>query len=228
MNLTANGISKEFPRKSGSSNRFTALHTLDLTLESGQLTVLTGRSGSGKSTLLHLLGSLLLPTTGRVMADETDLYALTDRERSAFRNRHIGIIPQGQTAIFSLTVLENVLLPLTLCGRAGAEDVTHARLLLEELDIAGLADCQPAELSGGELRRMAIARALLGKPEILLADEPTADLDKENTRTVLELLRRTAGEGHAVLMVTHEASAKPYADVLYTMQNGTITGGNAL
>ena len=223
MNLKALGVSKEFPRKTANANCFTALQPLDLTLEAGVLTVLTGRSGSGKSTLLHLLGGLLQPTAGKVMADATDLYALPDKALSAFRNRHIGIIPQGQTAVYSLTVLENVLLPLYLCGKPEKQDEERARLLLEELDIAELSDCRPSELSGGELRRMAIARALLPKPEILLADEPTADLDEENTQTVLEMLKRIAQQGSAVLLVTHEACAKAYGDHVCSMAKGVLT-----
>ena len=222
MNLTAQKISKEFPRKSRTANCFTALQTLDLTIKAGTMTVLTGRSGSGKSTLLNLLGGLLRPTSGKVMAEDTDLYALSDHALSAFRNRHIGIIPQGQTAIYSLTVLENVLLPLALYGKPEQQDMDRAQSLLEQLDIAGLAECRPSELSGGELRRMAIARAMLRKPEILLADEPTADLDEENTKTVLEMLKCMAKQGSAVMMVTHETCAQSYADCLYSMNKGEL------
>ena len=223
MNLKALGVSKEFPRKTGTANCFTALQPLDLTLEAGTLTVLTGRSGSGKSTLLNLLGGLLQPTAGKIMADDTDLYALPDKALSAFRSRHIGIIPQGQTAIYSLTVLENVLLPLTLCGKPQKEDESRALSLLEKLDIAGLASCMPSELSGGELKRMAIARALLAQPEIVLADEPTADLDEEITQAVLALLKHTAEQGSAVLLVTHETCAKNYGDRICSMTKGVLT-----
>lgn len=222
MHLTAQGIAKEFPRKTGSANCFTVLQPLDLTLAPGTLTVLTGRSGSGKSTLLHILCGLLRPTSGRVLADETDLYAMTDSELSAFRSRHIGVIPQGQSAISSLTVLENVLLPVTLCGRAEAQDRERAMELLAEAGIGALADCRPAELSGGELRRMAVARALLRQPALLLADEPTSDLDAENARIVWRQLRTAAGNGAAVLTVTHEQDAGVYADRLYTMENGIL------
>lgn len=226
MNMTVQNVSKEFPRKTGSANCFTALQPLDLTLEAGKLTIVTGRSGSGKSTLLNLLGGLLQPSSGTIQAGDTDLYALSDQELSVFRNRHIGIIPQGQTAVYSLTVLGNVLLPICLYRKVDEQNENRARSLLERLDIASLADCHPAELSGGELRRMAIARALLMNPEIVLADEPTADLDEENTDVVFRFLKQTAGEGCTVMLVTHEACAKAYADDLYTMQNGKLTGGS--
>ena len=222
MNLTAQGVSKEYPRKTGTSNCFTALQPLDLTLESGTLTVLNGRSGSGKSTLLHILGGLLNPTSGKVLADGKDLYTMPDKELSLFRNRHIGMIPQGQTVIYSLTVLENVLLPVALYGSAGKEDISRANALLEELGIRALADCRPSELSGGELRRMAIARALFLQPEIILADEPTADLDEENTQVVFQCFRHYAQQGKTLLVVTHETCMERYTDVLYTMKNGSL------
>ena len=223
MNVTAQGLTKEFARKSGGSNRFTALQPVDFTLEAGQLTVLMGRSGSGKSTLLNLLAGLLRPTAGTIHAGETELTALSDKALSAFRNEHIGVIPQGQTAVYSLNVLENVLLPYTLTGNAGEGEIAHAKELLERLDIARLAEVSPAELSGGELRRMAIARAFVRNPEIILADEPTADLDDENTAVVFDALKAAARDGAAVLMVTHESGAEQYADRMLTMKNGVMT-----
>ena len=223
MNVTAQGLTKEFARKSGGSNRFTALQPVDFTLEAGQLTVLMGRSGSGKSTLLNLLAGLLCPTAGTIHAGETELTALSDKALSAFRNEHIGVIPQGQTAVYSLNVLENVLLPYTLTGNAGEGEIAYAKELLERLDIARLAEVSPAELSGGELRRMAIARAFVRNPEIILADEPTADLDDENTAVVFDALKAAARDGAAVLMVTHESGAEQYADRMLTMKNGVMT-----
>ena len=222
MKLTAQQITKEYPRKTKTANCITVLQPLDLTLEPGKLNVLTGRSGSGKSTLLHILCGLLRPTSGTVLAEDKDLYAMTDSELSDFRNRHIGIIPQGQSAISSLTVLENVLLPVTLYGKATEPDIQRAKALLEETGIGALADCKPAELSGGELRRMAAARAMLRQPEILLADEPTSDLDAENAAILWQLLRTAAQNGAAVLTVTHEQDAHVYADRLYTMENGIL------
>ena len=223
MNVTAQGLTKEFARKTGGSNRFTALQPVDFTLEAGQLTVLMGRSGSGKSTLLNLLAGLLRPTAGTIHAGETELTALSDKALSAFRNEHIGVIPQGQTAVYSLNVLENVLLPYTLTGNAGEGEIAYAKELLERLDIAKLAEVSPAELSGGELRRMAIARAFVRNPEIILADEPTADLDDENTAVVFDALKAAARDGAAVLMVTHESGAEQYADRMLTMKNGVMT-----
>lgn len=234
MELRAEGISRRFLRKSGSSNIFMALEETDFVLPGGKLTEVTGRSGSGKSTLLNILAGLLVPTTGKVYLGTEDLYAMPDEARSVLRNRHIGIIPQGQTALHSLTVLENVLLPRRMYPKPNgpenavevlspAEEETRARTLLEKVGISHLAEVWPNELSGGEMRRLAIARALMMRPEVILADEPTGDLDDENTRSVLELLRDCADAGAAVLLVTHETEARDYADKVFVMGQGKLT-----
>lgn len=220
MELCAEGASRRFFRGSGSANYFYAVAKTDFVLPSGKLTEITGRSGSGKSTFLNMLAGLLAPTEGKILLDGTDLYSLNDAELSALRNRSIGVIPQGQTGLHSLTVLENVLLPCTLYGESA--DEKRALALLERVGIAKLRDASPRELSGGEMRRLAIARALIRDPAILLADEPTGDLDDENTAEVLSLLRACADRGTAVLLVTHEREAAAYADVIYTMQEGKL------
>ena len=221
MELQAKGVSRRFFRKSGDANYFYAVRETDLLLKSSELTVLLGRSGSGKTTLLNLLAGLLTPSGGQVLLGDTDLYALGDKALSRFRNAHIGVIPQGQSALFSLTALENVLLPARLYG-ADAQAEARARALLERFDIGGLADALPAELSGGELRRVCIARALINHPDVVLADEPTGDLDDQNTALVLQALQDVAREGAAVLLVTHETDAVRYADRVLRMNAGTL------
>jgi len=221
MKLIAREIKKDFPRASKSSNYFTAVQPLDFELESGKMIEITGRSGSGKSTLLNILAGMLTPTSGKVLLDDTDIYALDEKSLSRLRNEKIGLIPQGHTALLSLTVLENVILPAILYNKeAPPED--RAKKLLEQVGISNLANAKPNELSGGELRRMAIARAMLLHPGILLADEPTAGLDNENTLAVLSLLRKAADDGAAVLLVTHENEAAQFADRVYTMDGGKL------
>lgn len=221
MTLCATGISKKYYRPTKSASHFEAVKPLDFSLEGGKLVEITGRSGSGKSTLLYMLAGLLKPTGGRVLLDGADLYALKDEELSRLRNARIGVIPQGQTGLFALTVLQNVLAPAALYGDTLAFE-SRARKLLEAVGIAALADARPSELSGGELRRMAIARALVMNPDIIFADEPTDDLDDENTRGVLTLLKETARSGKAVLLVTHEAGAAQYADAVFRMDAGEL------
>ena len=220
MELRTEGVSRRFFRGSGEANFFYAVEKTDFILPAGKLTEITGRSGSGKSTLLNLLAGLLKPSEGKVYLDDIDLYSLADGPRSELRNRSIGIVPQGQTGLHSLTVLENVKLPFLLYGETASDET--ALELLERFDIAPLRDAYPDELSGGEMRRLAIARALIRKPAVLLADEPTGDLDDENTRTVLSQLRRAADEGTAVLLVTHEREAADYADCVYRMEKGVL------
>ena len=215
------GITRKYLRQTKTSNVFTAVAETDFTLRGGELAEVTGRSGSGKSTLLNMLAGLLKPTEGHIFVDGEDIYSMDDGKRSRFRNLNMGVIPQGQTGLQSLTVLENVLLPCRMYGNEVSAD--YAKGLLERVGIGELASSYPNELSGGELRRMAIARALINRPKILLADEPTGDLDDENTHEVLSLLRETADEGTAVLLVTHEREAAAYADRLYRMNSGTLT-----
>lgn len=221
MILEATGLSKEFARARGGRRVFTAVHPLDIGLDEGQLTVISGHSGSGKSTLLTMLAGILTPTAGHVHVDGTDLYALRDEERSRLRNARIGLVPQGNTALRALTVLDNVLLPSVLYSRDEAP-AARGRELLTTVGLADLAEVKPTELSGGELRRMAIARALLMEPSIVLADEPTAGLDSANATAVLTLLRDAANAGAAVLVVSHETEARHFADRSYTMEDGHL------
>ena len=222
MELRAESVSRRYFRQGRGRNFFFAVQGASLALESGSLTEITGRSGSGKSTLLNLLAGLLEPTEGKVFLDDIDLYALEDGPRSRLRSARIGVIPQGQTGLQSLTVLENVLLPGLMYKKTAIAD-EWALALLEKVGVAHLRDAYPNELSGGELRRLAIARALVMRPGVLLADEPTGDLDDENTRAILGLLRSSADEGMAVLLVTHEKEAAAYADRLLRMDTGVLT-----
>lgn len=218
--LQADAVSRRFQR---GTRMMSAVSRATLEIPAGRVTAVVGRSGSGKSTLLNLLAGLLTPSEGTVFLNKQDLYHLSDAERSRLRNRKIGVIPQGQTALQNLTVLENILLPCALYPD-GDDSLGRARELLERVGIAHLALVMPASLSGGELRRMAVARALIRQPEIILADEPTSDLDGENTATVIALLRQAADRGAAVLLVTHELDTLEHADAVYHMENGTLSG----
>ena len=221
MIVKAENISKRYFRKTGSANYFFAVCPLSMEISEGEVVVITGRSGSGKTTLLNMLSGLLAPTEGRVLISGCDLYSLDDRALSRLRSEKTGVVPQGRSAIDTLTVTENILLPAKLYGRDLPEEA--AAHWMEQLQIAPLMHARPSELSGGELRRMAIVRALAQHPAILFADEPTGDLDDENTRLVLSFFRAYAHEQHqAVFMVTHETDALPFADRVYQMDGGSI------
>ncbi|HAM15188.1 MAG TPA: ABC transporter [Eggerthellaceae bacterium] len=219
--IRASGLTRTFFRKGRESARdFNAVEAVDFDVSPGQLVVVTGRSGSGKTTLLNMLGGVLEPSAGTVLLHGRDLYALGDEERSRLRNEHIGIVPQGHTALRNLTVVQNVMLPYLMYRSGDAEP--RALELLDTFGIRGLADSYPAELSGGEQKRVAIARALMCEPDIVLADEPTADLDDENTLAVLRQLRAFADAGGAVVVVSHEAGVADFADRGVRMDAGRI------
>ena len=209
MKLVANKVSKWFLRAREGSNKFFALNENDFELIPGELTVLYGQSGSGKSTLLNILSGLLTPSSGKVIVGETDI--------------------QGQSAINTLTVIENILLPYSLYPKNGKnykEMEQRARELLKKTGIKELENVMPTELSGGELRRMAISRALINNPEFILADEPTSDLDDENTETVLEMFKSLANEGKSVLVITHDKEVFKFADRIFEMKSGNILDKN--
>ena len=220
MQLKAENISRRYFRRHGEANYFEAVRPVSLTLESGTFTVLNGKSGSGKTTLLNMLAGLLLPSEGKVYLNETDLYALEDNELSRLRNEKIGVIPQGRSSVDTLSVYENILLPGILYG--GTPQTEEAEYWMETLGISGLRNAMPAELSGGELRRMAIARTLTASPEVILADEPTGDLDDDNTSIVLTAFQQAAKAGKTILVVSHETDAEAYADQIYHMNSGTL------
>ena len=222
--LVAQGVTKRFFRKGREEAQwFDAVSGADVLLAPGEFVVLMGRSGGGKSTLLNMLAGLLAPNEGCVQLNGQDLYALSDDELSRLRNEYIGVVPQGQTPLHSLTVVQNVTLPYLMYR---ADDGVEARAfeLLESLGIRHLADSHPSELSGGEMRRMAIARALVCNPAVVLADEPTSDLDDENTRIVLQKLRDVADAGAAVLVATHDQAAMPFADRTLRIDGGKMVG----
>ena len=221
MKLKADHISKTFFRSTGGSNYFYAVSPVSLDVSSGTVTVLTGRSGSGKTTLLNMLAGILEPAEGKVWLDDTDLYSLNDTELSRLRNEKIGIVPQARSAVDTLTVKENILLPAALYGKPAPEE--EAAYWMKEFEIGHLANAMPRELSGGELRRMAVIRAVVQNPEILFADEPTGDLDDENTEKVLAALQAFAHQGgKAVFIVTHENATMKYADRFLRMDKGRI------
>ena len=220
MEVRGQQIRKEYYRSGTGSNIFTAVEECDFLVPSGKLTVIHGRSGSGKSTILNMLAGILKPTGGSVFYDDTDLYSMRDEELARFRNLHIGYVPQGRSAVPSLNVLENVALPYALYEEDGEEAAAE---MMERFGIADLSEVMPDRLSGGELRRMAIARALVRRPEVIFADEPTGDLDDENTQLVFGCFRKAAEEGAAVLIVSHESDALNIAHAAFRMDGGQLS-----
>ncbi|BCR03479.1 ABC transporter ATP-binding protein [Desulfuromonas versatilis] len=189
----------------------------------GEFVVLLGRSGCGKSTLLNLISGIDQPSGGEVLIGGTSLTALSEHQRTLFRRRNIGFIFQFYNLIPTLSVLENLLLPLELKGESGPHPEQRARKLLEQVGLADRAASYPDRLSGGEQQRVAIARALVHEPLLLLADEPTGNLDHETGRQVLELLGELARRSRmTTLMVTHSLEVARLADRVLTIRDGAL------
>ena len=201
--------------------RVKALDGVSLEVEAGELVALVGRSGCGKSTLLHLAGAVDFPTKGEVRIDGVATVPLRDAAQTKLRREKVGFVFQSFQLLHTLTVVENVELPLLLAGKAQARVVARERLRWVELD--GLEDRFPHQLSGGQMQRVAIARALVHSPKILLADEPTGNLDTTTGAVILELLRRlTRKQCTATVMATHSAEAATVADTIVRLRDGRI------
>jgi putative ABC transport system ATP-binding protein len=194
---------------------------LDAKIARGEVLVLLGRSGSGKSTLLNLISGIDTPSQGEVLIDGVALTRLTERARTLFRRRHIGFVFQFFNLIPTLTVEENLLLPLELNGRTGTAARQDALQILQQVGLADRAASFPDRLSGGEQQRVAIARAVIHRPSLLLADEPTGNLDADTGQQVLDLLGRLVREsGMTLLMVTHSDEALALADRVASLRDG--------
>jgi len=216
--LSLQRVSKEYSTD-GQSVR--ALCDLSLDVERGEFVALVGRSGCGKSTLLNLSGAMDFPTSGKVFLDGVSTSSLGDAGLTQLRREKVGFIFQSFQLLHTLTVFENVELPLLLAGKAGAREAARERLSWVELE--GLGDRFPHQLSGGQMQRVGIARALIHSPSILLADEPTGNLDTTTGNVILELLRRlTREQNTATIMATHSLEAAALASAVVRLRDGKI------
>jgi putative ABC transport system ATP-binding protein len=202
-----------------------ALRGVSLDVRPGQLLAIMGASGSGKSTLLHLMAGLTTADEGKVLINGEDLSSMDDRRLTLFRRRHIGLVFQSFNLIPTLTAEENVLLPLMLDGKSANGEAERLGDLLRTLGIESRRKHRPDALSGGEQQRVAIGRALVTNPAVVLADEPTGNLDSANSRSVCELLHNLChDEGKTIIMVTHEPTVAAYADEVAVLKDGKLVG----
>ncbi len=221
MSLVLDSVSKEYPTRSGP---LAVLRNVSLALDAGTAAAITGPSGSGKSTLLHVLGTLDRPTSGTVKLDGTDPFALGERDLAAFRNAKVGFVFQDHHLLPQCSVLENVLIPTLVSATTKPADTeAYARDLLARVGLGARLDHRPAELSGGERQRVAVARALVLKPALLLADEPTGNLDRTNAQSVGELLLKLhEQERNVLVVVTHSADLAKMFPRRLEMNDGTL------
>jgi len=217
--LVVSKLSKSFPAPQGTLE---ILKNVDLSLDRGQSAVITGPSGTGKSTLLYSIGALEPPTSGTVMLEDVNPYALADRELSAFRNRKIGFVFQDHCLLPQCSVIENVLTPtLVADSRNGVTE--RARALLDQVGLGHRLEHRPAQLSGGEKQRVAIARAVINDPVLLLCDEPTGNLDHDSARTVSDLLIDMHTRLKTILLVvTHSRDVADRFEIRYRMNDGQL------
>lgn len=198
-----------------------AVNNIDLTINKGQFTAIVGTSGSGKSTLMHLLGGVDNPTSGKVYIEGEDIFALKDEKRSIFRRRKIGFIFQEYNLIPILTVEENIVMPVLLDGNK--VDKKEVDELLERLGLADRRNHLPSQLSGGQQQRVAIGRAIINRPSIILADEPTGNLDKRNSEEVINMMFEAVRDRNETLViVTHEMDIAAMADRIIHLEDGAI------
>lgn len=207
-------------------NSVTALENVDLSVEQGEFLAIVGTSGSGKSTLLHMLGGLDRPTSGKVYVENKDIFSLKDEPLTIFRRRKIGFVFQAFNLVPTLNVYENIVFPIQLDGNTVDETFTNE--VISSLGLAEMLNRLPNQLSGGQQQRVAIARALATKPAIVLADEPTGNLDSKTSQDVLSLLKVTGQKySQTIVMITHNEAIAQMADRIIRIEDGhIIRGGN--
>ena len=211
-------LSKEFQR---GERKFFAVKDVNFSLNEGDFVHIVGRSGSGKSTLFNLITGILKPTCGEVFIEDKLINNMNDEDLSRIRNSKIGFVPQSMGTLPNLTVLDNVRLPHFFEKRDGL-GIERAAMLLDLLGIMHLKDDYCNRLSGGELKRVMIARALMNNVKILIADEPTADLDTQTTLDLMDTLKKLNNNGISMVIVTHETDILKYGNILYEMKDGSI------
>jgi putative ABC transport system ATP-binding protein len=221
--IVAEGLVKKYGRGEAS---VTAVSDVSFQIESGEFVGVMGESGAGKSTLLGILGAMNTPTSGRLFVEEIDVYRLGQEQRADFRREFLGFVFQSFRLISYLTVIENVMLPLVVhrSGRGLKREMAE-----EALKLVGLMDKAqrlPGEISGGEKERVAVARSIVNHPPVLLADEPTGNLDSRNTLEIMGLLRRLNETGMTIVMVTHSLECAGYADRTLSVADGKLIGGD--
>jgi putative ABC transport system ATP-binding protein len=218
--IQARELSKVYPKR---TTQTYALRSATFNVRRGEFVAIMGPSGSGKSTLLYVLGCLIHPTGGTYLLDGREMTRLNERERARVRNQHIGFVFQSFQLLPTVSALRNVELPALYNRQSRHERRARARYLLERFGLAERLDYRPPELSGGEAQRVAIARALMNDPQLILADEPTGNLDSANGQAVMELLRELHREGRTIMMVTHDPElARRNAERILYIRDGVL------
>ena len=222
MILQMRDICKDYPMGKTVTH---VLKNVDLDVSEGDYLAIMGPSGSGKTTLMNLIGCLDVPTSGSYLLEEREITKCSGKELAEVRNKEIGFVFQSFHLLPKLTALDNVALPLLYGGVKKAERQERARVALETVGLADRLDHRPDQLSGGQCQRVAIARAIVGKPRLLLADEPTGALDSASGAQVMELFQQLHDSGSTIIMITHDQGIAHHADTIMTIKDGVLSGG---
>lgn len=221
--LSAKGIHKSFEDENGGAP-LEVLRGVDIDVPEATITSIVGSSGSGKSTLLHIVGGLDKPDSGSVLWGNTDISSLKNNELATFRNKNIGFVFQFHHLLPEFTAIENIAMPALISGKSIEEATERALKLMERFGVAERRNHRPTQLSGGEQQRVSMARALMNEPKLILADEPTGNLDDANTQIILDMLFELRDQdGVSVLLITHEKSIAQRSDILLEIKSGTIS-----
>ena len=223
MILEMRDICKDYPMGKGVAH---ILKNVNLDVEEGEYLAIMGPSGSGKTTLMNLIGCLDVPTSGSYLLGGRDVTTCNNKQLAEVRNKELGFVFQSFNLLPKLTALENVALPLLYGGVKKAERLERAPAALETVGLSDRVDHRPDQLSGGQCQRVAIARAIVGKPKLLLADEPTGALDSASGAAVMELFRQLHESGSTIIMITHDRSIAKHAAKLMTIRDGVLSGGD--
>lgn len=211
-------LTKSFVRN---NKNFDAVRNVSLNITKGEFVAVIGHSGSGKTTLFNMLAGLIRPASGKIFIDGTEFTSMSEAEQSVFRNENIGYVVQGQSLLNNFTIMDNICMPAYLSRRV-TKFRERAKSLLKETGLEELSDEYPRNLSGGEIRRVSIARAMLNSPKVLLADEPTSNLDSDNAHKVMAMIKNISESGTTVLLSTHELEFLDYVDTVIKIEKGQL------
>ena len=218
--IRVENLTKQFTRN---EKEFDAVHHASVEIKKGEFAAITGHSGSGKTTLFNMIAGLITPTSGKVYIDDCELTAMSEKEKAVFRNNNMGYVLQGQSLLNNFTILDNICMPAYLSSENG-NFRERALELLEQIGLGDFANEYPSNLSGGEIRRVSIVRAMINNPKVILADEPISNLDPENSHKVMQMLQDISKSGTTVLLSTHELEYLAYVDTVFKMEKGTMKG----
>lgn len=216
--IKVENLTKKFTRN---DRDFDAVRNVSLEVKKGEFAAIIGHSGSGKTTLFNMIAGLIAPLSGKIYIDGSEITAMAENEKAVFRNQNMGYVLQGQSLLNNFTILDNICMPAYLSSHT-KEFRERALDLLKQIGLEEFSKEYPSNLSGGEIRRVSIVRAMLNQPKVILADEPTSNLDPENSHKVMQMLKDISAQGTTVILSTHELEYLSYVDTVFKMNQGML------